>query len=790
MAQLRKQPKKKEEKPSLLQRFNSFIGNQINSLRNPSPQPGKVRPIDVAREIVQAPKIVANKIVKEVYDKPNFFNERAGAVARSIQLRSTQPIKESFNQQFSKISENNKTTKGTIDNALNFSPMGIGRVTSKIVPKTGAIETVKNFFRPTESVIARQGEAGKELKTVLTKGIDKGELQAGKRVAEITKAKLSSLSKPEKQNLLDVLEGRAKPISTKVDDAFKITRVQTDELASYAKESGVTVKRKVTLDPTQEIPTGVTSLQRQKLLEGKPVKARLNVPFEPKSNFYPHSIPNIDNLKGSLKKDIAENIVRQGIKPNMEVANQFIDDYANFIETGGKQESLINFMVETGQSKSAAEAFSNLQRYRNRTIKRSGSLEFSRDIDLPFYDPDPSRVLPKFVAEEAARLEQIRAFGQGNEKVNKLILDIRDNGGDADTVRVAVDRALNLINDANTPGMKASRFLRTLQGFKLGLAAIPNMTQGVLNSLLAADLRAVVAGLKGVITKSGRTFALKTGATLDSVLQESAKETGALTKFLKATGFTATERMNRTLAANAGASYGNRLIKTILKNPNKKNTRRLLEEFGIEVDDLIKRGKPNEDDILMFAKKFTDITQFRSRPLDLPLFASSPSGKVFFQFKNFIYGQTRLLHRELLGELKNKQFGRAARNLIILATVFPLAGEAVADIRSLITGRKREEKGLDRYLNNIGQTGALGILMQAVESGSYGRGVEFISGPTVGDAGSFLDAVGSDDKARNIGKFFTKKIPIVGNRVTDAVFPPKNKKKETKPTRTLRRKLK
>ena len=738
MARLARPQKTQEPKKSLLERFDGFIGTRI------------------------APLVSAIK--------KGDIKQLASELKTNVQLQNKR-LKE-------------QGTKGVVDLALNFSPAGISKIGKPV--KKGIVETVKNFVRPAENVIARQGEAGKVLKKTLTTAIDKGEVEAGKRVAQITQARLNKLTKIEKQNLFDALEGRAQPISPKVEEAFRITRTQTDELAQYAKQVGVLQKRKVTLKPDAEIPKGVTSLQRQRLLEGNEVKATIRVPFEPRANFFPHTQISIDNLKGAVRTDIAENIVRLGVKKDLAEATKFIDDYKAFIDNGGKQESLINYMVETGQSASAAEALSNLQRYRNKTIKRSGSLEFSRDIDLPFYDPDPSRVIPKFVAEEAARIEQIRAFKQDQQVINKLILEIRNSGGDSETVRTIVDRSLGMLNDAKTPAAKVSRMLRMVQGFKLGLAAIPNSTQGTLNSLLKADLRAVAAGVAGLLTKRGRLFALQSGATLESTLQETARESGALSKFLKATGFTATERANRTLAANAGKSYGTRLFKKLLNNPKNKTARRLLEEFGIDPEQALKNGKLTEDDILMFAKKFTDITQFRSRPQDLPMFASSPAGKVFFQFKTFIYGQTRLLYRETVGELKNKNFGRATRNLFILGTVFPLTGEVVADIRALITGRKREEKGLARYLDNIAQVGSMGILMDTLRAGKYRKGTEFIAGPSVSDAGELINVAGGTNKGKNFSKFLLKKIPIVGSRISNEVFPSESAKAK-RPTGTRRK---
>lgn len=901
---------------NLLQGFDNWIAQKVQ----PRPQVRFQNTIRRAGrglkkfggEVAQVPLGFAKGIGRIV------SSERTKAVEESIQAKSFKPLQASFQKQGKELAQQYGGPAGAMNLALSFGPSAIK------APKV-RFQALKNLIQPAETVV---GRLSGELKNVLTKTADVGEVEAAKRVSDLMKGNLNKLSRVERFNLLDSLEGRAKPLNEKVVKAFQITRTITDEIGQKAKDIGVQVRRKMTIEPptktipematmakgtdplAQEakkykgaeefkqmlkqqldktgndifrggnyayhvsehpnltelkgtksiggvthafgsgaslqrsgtvymidlsklppetinragnamrisgdipnnaivnlgkkkvnvpfdiatafynqavkaetkLPTELTSLQRQKLGEGKSITGRFKVPFEPRANYYPHAQIMPDMLEKGLKADVAENIVRLKIKPDIKTAEIFIDDYKEFIKSGKKTDSLIKYMVETGQSKNAAEALNNLQRFRQRTIKRQGSLEYSREVDLPFYDPDPSRALPGFVASTSKRLEQIKEFGQGNEVINKLILDIRNSGGDADLARTATDKILNMINESATPGAKASRFLRTIQGFKLGLAAIPNSTQGVLNSLLYADLRGVAAGIKGLLTRSGREYAQRSGAALESVVREAGRETGALSKFLKLVGFSSTEQANRIVASNAGRSYGQRLFNTLIKSPDKVRPARILQELGIDVKKALQAGKLSEDDILMMGKKFSDITQFRSRPQDLPLFASTNTGKVFFQFKSFIYGQTKLLHKATIQEIANKNFGRATRNLLILSTIFPLIGEAIADIRSLITGRERKTKGLTRYFENIGQVGALGILSDTLQAGTYGRGTEFIAGPTFSDVGELINIAGGPNKGKNLGKFLTRKIPIVGSRLSQTFF---SKKKETIPTGNL-----
>lgn len=704
---------------------------------------------------------------------------------------SATPIAPAFNQVKYNLSpagiKNTLTKKYSPEEMAQLVIGSIGGADMQAVQaaKTGAFQAAKQFFKPVETRIAQEGGlAGEEIMKKITSAFDKGEVAAGKRMESFIQSGISKIPKAERLNLMDVFEGRASAISDKVSAAYRSIKPQLDEIAQQAKNLGVQTKEKTTLKPTGEIPTGLTPFQRQALEEGKKVAATIKRPFEERANFFPHVIPSSDELgKGLIRNDVAENIVRQGIKPDLTSASQFIDDYRNFIDSGAKKQSLIDYMVKTGQATDDAEALLNLQRYRSRVIKRQGSLEFARQADLPFYDPDPARVIPEYLVSTSKRLAQIGEIGQNQEVINKLINKVREGGYDADSIKVMTDRILEL-NKNMSGEAKLSTFLRTLQGFKLGLAAIPNITQGGLNTLLAGDLKAVGAGIKGLLTKEGQSFARSSGATLESTIRESLRQaggdSGVLGKYLRATGFTATETWNRVLAANGGRSVGTRLFQTIQKNPANKDAVRRLSELGVNVENALKVGKLSEDDILLMAKKFSDITQFRSGIKDLPLFSSTPTGKVFFQFKNYIYGQTRLVYHATISEFKSGNWGRGVRNLVILSTVFPLTGEAIADVRSIITGRKRTTEGLARYFDNIAQVGALGMLGSTLQSAGYGQGVEALAGPTISDIGQALNISGSNTKARDTMKFLLQRVPVAGQVITPRIYPSKAQQKEQK----------
>ena len=757
---------KKVELPSrnILDSFNDFIGVKVNELL------AEKRPFEFKP-----------KVSPEAEKKVEKALGAAKTLAQSILEFPQRPVTEFLVRE--KVAPPIATATGFLVSLL--TPLPIGK--SKTIKESpSALKALISFIKPVETRVAQETKFGKELARIITKATDVGEVEAGKRIDDLVHSGIKKLDRKNRFNLLDTLEGRAEAQSGKVANTAKAMRTQLDEIAKEAKEAGVLVKERVTLKPGEVKPKGITPLQFVKLSTGQKVPAVIKKPFEARKDFFPHIIPTVKELSsGRVRVDVIENIVRQGKKQNVQEARRFVDDFIDFLESGKRQDSLIKYMVDTGQAANGAEAFTNLQRFRSRTIKRQGSLEFARQADLPFYDPDPARVLPRYFEATSKRLAQIKDFGQNNEVINGLIKKIRDAGGDADTVRTAVDRIL-YISNAQTTSAKISMILRTIQGFKLGLAAIPNITQGVLNTLLAGDLHAVAVGIAGALNQQGRRFALRSGATLESTIRETLRQVGGegsiLGTFLKATGFSATEKLNRIIAANGGRSYGTRMLARLTRNPNDKRALEIFSEFGINVKAAVERGKLSDDEVLLFAKKFVDITQFRSRPQDLPLFASTPEGKVIFQFKNFIYGQTRLLNRVIVQEFRKGNYGRGVRNLIILSSIFPLTGEAIADIRSLVTGRERKETGLARYFDDIAQVGSLGILMETLRAGQFGKGTEFIVGPTIGDIGELINIAGKKDRLENLGKFLFRRIPVAGQVLKERVLKPK-KKEEVKSNR-------
>jgi N12 class adenine-specific DNA methylase len=646
---------------------------------------------------------------------------------------------------------------------------------------TDAAKAIKDWLSPNLSRIRAQGASGAKLAALIERATDVGEVTAGGRVARLADQQLRKMTRGERLHLVDVLEGRAPASSAKIVTAAAGVRAILDEIAGEATQLGVAVKVKKTLAPGDPIPPGVTLTAKQQAARaaGKRVFVAFKRPFMQRGDYFPHVIRHVSQLKrGQIREDVLDNLVRLGLRGDRAGAQAFLDAYVKFIESGKREQMLINYVVASGQASSEKDALNMLMRHREHAMQRSGSLEYSREVNLPFWDPDALRVLPQQIARQSLRLKQIAGFGQDNQRIKALINKIRREGGNFALAKKAVDQIVGYANEPDDALARAGRILRAWQGFKLGLAGIANLTQGPLNTMWAADLRAVVEGYGGIATKSGRElrrrFATESGATLESTISESLRHAGAegeaLAKYLNAVGFTATERANRILAANAGKAYAERMYKRYRLGD--KRAELVLRELGLDPPALTLRGGLSRGDVLLAAKKFSDLTQFRSRPQDLPMFANTDVGKVFFQFKTYIYGQTRLVHREFSKDLKSKSYGHATRNALLLATVFPVTGAAVAAVRNLLTGREddEDESALWNWLEAGTRVGMAGFLGDLVESAQYpGGALSWMAGPTFGEIGKAIEVAARGGKGG--GKFLTRSVPFIGPLLVNRVFP-------------------
>lgn len=100
-----------------------------------------------------------------------------------------------------------------------------------------------------------------------------------------------------------------------------------------------------------------------------------------------------------------------------------------------------------------------------------------------------------------------------------------------------------------------------------------------------------------------------------------------------------------------------------------------------------------------------------------------------------------------MAEIQRGNYGRAARNLLVLAAAFPLAGELVRELRSLLSGRARKDlEGIPRWLDSMAAVGTLGMFYDMLEAGDQGRMLETLAGPSVSEIAKLGNNLTDQDK--------------------------------------------
>lgn len=529
----------------------------------------------------------------------------------------------------------------------------------------------------------------------------------------------------------EAMMGKGLPKEVADASAFKVYRATFDDLAVEAQNRGV----------QERIPAR----------EGQRSKWS---PFTPMKDYMPHVIPDIKLLetKGRLRPWVIRRTLESGVFKTEAEAVNALDGYIEFVKKNGigtsKENGWIKFLIKSGQAADTTEARALMQKQTENkvTTKLGTSIENSRAVNNPFYNPFPDEVAPLHVMDSLTRLENISQFGVryakaggvGTPIIEKAVETVRATMGkeQADAFSQFVNVAMNQINTKDTLSQIANKVM-AFHTLKLTWAQIMNLGQSVTGTILGADVRALAYGMGKAFTRAGQDVAAESGATLQSVFNEVVKASSGSSSFsdswLRTTKFVFTEKFNRTVAANAGVDWATRNFTELMSNPKNTFARQALKELGVNVESAIQRGKLTDNDLLKAGYEFAGKTQFKGRPMDLPYFSSTAPGKVFFQFKNFAYQQARFVfHDSLIKEIQQKNFGRATRNLIVLGTVFPMTAEVLADVRSLFTQGRRPTKAWDRYLEDVALSGALGMAADFLTASKDNRGANLILGPTGG----------------------------------------------------------
>lgn len=586
-------------------------------------------------------------------------------------------------------------------------------------------KSVEDFFNS-------QGTPGKAFTKMHNSARREGDFSAGKATVDLENA-LKKLTPDENILFADVAEGKIVASTDALREATNMWDSTRKDIANKAEEVGLRIK------------VGEES-----------------IPFTPRENYFPHLVPEEIVKNAQARKDSLVKLVQSGWADNVAQA-----------------ENKLNQLVK------------------QKMARRYGNLEKSRLLDFPIYEKDPAKVLLNYVDSAYHRIADAKYFGPNDERAYRLANEVALRGGDGELATRMMNRVFGK-EDISTFSREASQTLTGVQTVtKLGLGAVRNIGQSANTSLYTNPkiTAEAIGDALGNNKESARQFTMLTGEILGSsqkeFLQQVGSDTSITSRFLQKVGFTASEQFNRIVAANAGKRHAQYLTEQLLENPNNNVAIRALKRLDLDPTKILKQGGLALEDEIKAAKNVVENTQFTTQSFDLPYAWTSPAGRVLTQFKSFAYKQTKLIGnivKNLVSETSKGNFRPLTNVLFNYGVVAPVVGEVLGDVKSIITNKKREEKGLERYLNNVFFAASLGLLedVGTLATGKYGASgtAGVLAGPTASDIVKGVEAgqsLGRERKtmegmeevgarAKPLARFLLGEVPVAGQALKNTLL--------------------
>lgn len=570
-------------------------------------------------------------------------------------------------------------------------------------------------------------------------------------------------------------QGLANP---KVEKLFGETRKAMDDIVDAANSEYT--KRVTKIE--DQIARFKRAGAEEKVLKSearlkKLIEEQRGVQVNYRKNFFPHQVPAPEILlkDNQVTKDIIANNVRLGRFPDAKTAKDEMHKFANFMKSkkGEVPQSIIDNVRRNAPDLTDDEARGMILSFRRAYNSGNFSGFKARVQDIPFYDPDYVRVVPRYLEGAYRAVAKNQVYGISNHRVAAAVRNIALEKGQQDAE--FAKEFLRIHNKRVTDATGVNKLFAYIRGFevasKLDFATFANATQSV-NTLLKGDLPSMFSALKQLRTKEGQEFVRRSGAILDRIIENNPEILGGgrAGKILNFSGFNNVERFNRSLAALTGKNYAQIALARLRKSPGDKRARDFLKSLfpfsktDDEVARMVQKGF-SDDEILDIGAKFAADTQFVIKAQNVPIWAKTGWGQLAFQFKSFAFNQLNFLIDQTFKELGRGNYTKAARNFAVIGLVFPVVGEAKEALRNLIVGRVREEQpALERWKDNIAAIGAFGMASDFINAAGFGKTAEFLLGPAGSDftalANNILGKAKWDTKKKKIYKQAIQAVPF------------------------------
>jgi hypothetical protein len=387
-------------------------------------------------------------------------------------------------------------------------------------------------------------------------------------------------------------------------------------------------------------------------------------------------------------------------------------------------------------------------------------------------------------------------FGFSGEIRETVLRAAQAEGASPKLVNNVLDLALG--HEVYDQGFaKFSRIVTGIQtGSKLTLAVIPNMSQSI-NTLVFGGFKNTMIGLTEALKGEHRSLILQNVALKESVISGVGRAfgeahlpgaaglvTNAVDRYahgvLKYSGFSSVEKWNRILAGSTGHFMLRDTLAKATAGRLRGNAldvaRRRMESLGVNLDEVVLKVRTQGDDYLsskafqeiekIAMHKASTVTQFNPNALRRPTWWNSPMGRIMFQFKSFSLGQGRFIRDQIFAEAARGNM----RPLAYFASVYPVAGEFIGDIKSIIRGKPRKEEGLERLWSDMMMVGGMGLVTDTYTSIRWGGLGNHLLGPTITDASQFATNLANRNAEGFVRQALNQPIFTATTRLAQAGF--------------------
>jgi hypothetical protein len=381
-----------------------------------------------------------------------------------------------------------------------------------------------------------------------------------------------------------------------------------------------------------------------------------------------------------------------------------------------------SYFMESKQVVSDYQASQKVQALRMKYMERRyGHLERAREYDLPpeFYDRQAITVVPEYVRAASHRLEEVRQFGMHDVKVIKLLDQIAAEGHDATMARQIFDRyagteVSDIVHTRLVQGVKnlvtgmSIQFPSAITQIGQVLTPIHRATTPELGLGLAkAYARGAGAFIKA-FTRLGKEEASHAGMAFESAAVDYLLDTYGgvkpkpFEKFARTSlaieGFSGEDTFFRRFAAILGKKHiTDEIIPRIMRNGSDKYAVTELRALGLNPAIVKAQGGLAEGELNIAVKRFSDQTQGNPNVMNLPLWWSSPNGRLATQFHTF----SVVIGKENWLLAKNAVLTGNVNRLVSMGLGTPLVGAGISFIKEEMLGLKPQDFTGDKQTDNI-----------------------------------------------------------------------------------------